>query len=92
MATHENYINRYDYCMSKSALNIQSVILQRYLKPEGIKVLLIHPGWVRTAMGGPNAPLLPAEAAQGVAHVADLHMHDLEGGMYFDYDNSPRPW
>lgn len=56
---------------------MQSVILQRYLKPENIKVLLINPGWVRTAMSGPNAPLLPAESAKCVAQVVDKHMHDL---------------
>lgn len=78
--------------MSKSALNIQSVILQRYLKPDGIRVLLLHPGWVRTAMGGPDAPLLPAESAAAVVQVAEQHMHDLEVGMYFDFDGSPRPW
>lgn len=55
-------------------------------------MLLIHPGWVRTAMGGPEAPLLPPEAAKGVARVADEHMHDLEGGMYFNYDGTSRPW
>ena len=31
MTSHADYINRYDYCMSKAALNVQSVILQRYL-------------------------------------------------------------
>ena len=41
MTSHADYINRYDYCMSKAALNIQSVILQRYLKPEGIRIVKV---------------------------------------------------
>ncbi|HEY1405805.1 MAG TPA: SDR family NAD(P)-dependent oxidoreductase, partial [Spirochaetota bacterium] len=42
----------YGYCMSKAALNMQSVILQNKLKPHNVKVLAIHPGWMRTDMGG----------------------------------------
>lgn len=92
ITTHADYINRYDYCMSKCALNIQSVILQRYLKPDGIKVLAVHPGWVRTSMGGRQAPVLPADSAAGITSLGQKHMHDLEGGMYFDYDGTPRAW
>ncbi|MDO5435019.1 MAG: SDR family NAD(P)-dependent oxidoreductase [Clostridia bacterium] len=92
ITTHADYIKRYDYCMSKCALNMQSVILQRYLSKDGIRVLLIHPGWVRTRMGGPEAPLSPEESARGVALTVDAHRHDPENGMYFDYDGSPRPW
>lgn len=92
ITSHADYINRYDYCMSKCALNIQSVILQRYLKPDGIKVLAVHPGWVRTAMGGPKAPVLPADSAAGIAALCERYMHDLESGVYFDYDGTPRTW
>lgn len=71
MTTHADYINRYDYCMSKAALNIQSIILQRYLKPEGIRVLLFNPGWMHTQMGGPNAPIDPKDSALGIANLAE---------------------
>jgi NAD(P)-dependent dehydrogenase (short-subunit alcohol dehydrogenase family) len=78
--------------MSKASLNIQSVILQRYLKPDGIKVLLMHPGWIRTSMGGEKAPVLPENSARGIADVAAKYAHALDAGMYFDYDGSPRAW
>lgn len=92
MTTHADYINRYDYCMSKASLNIQSVILQRYLKPDGVKVLLVHPGWMRTSMGGSQAPVMPADSARGIADLGEKYMHDLDAGMYFDFDGTPRAW
>ena len=92
MTSHADYINRYDYCMSKAALNIQSVILQRYLKPEGIRVLLFHPGWMHTPMGGPEAPVDPAEAATGIADLAQGLRGKLDSYMYWNYNGSERPW
>lgn len=92
LATHCNYVNRYDYCMSKAALNMQSVILQRYLKPDGIKVLAVHPGWVRTEMGGLDAPILPSESAAGIVTLAEKYIHKTGEGIFFDYDGNTREW
>ena len=92
MTSHADYIRRYDYCMSKAALNIQSVILQRYLKPEGIRVLLINPGWMHTPMGGPDAPVDPADSARGIAELAEELRGNLERYMYWNYNKTERPW
>lgn len=92
ITTHADYIKRYDYCMSKAAVNIQSVILQRYLKPDGIKVLVMHPGWVRTSMGGPEAPVLPEDSARGIAEVVTSLMHKPDSWMYWNYNGTERPW
>lgn len=92
MTSHAEYIQRYDYCMSKAALNIQSIILQRYLKPEGIRVLLFHPGWMHTPMGGPEAPIDPADAARGIADVAAGLRGRLDSYMYWNYNGTERPW
>ena len=96
MTTHADYINRYDYCMSKAALNIQSVILQRYVKPEGIRVLLFNPGWMHTQMGGPKAPIDPADSARGIADLAASLCDKTEdkpaNNMFWNYDGTNRPW
>ena len=92
MTSHADYINRYDYCMSKAALNIQSVILQRYLKPEGIRVLLFNPGWMHTQMGGPDAPLDPAESARGIVGLAEALRNKPDSYMYWNYNGTERPW
>ncbi len=92
ISTHNDYINRYDYCMSKAALNMQSVILQRYLRPEDIRVVVIHPGWMKTEMGGIDAPIPPENSADGIFDLAGTCGKDFECGMFFDYDGCQRSW
>jgi NAD(P)-dependent dehydrogenase (short-subunit alcohol dehydrogenase family) len=50
----------YAYRSSKAALNAAMHGLALELQPRGIGVLLLHPGWVRTRMGGPAAGTTPA--------------------------------
>jgi NAD(P)-dependent dehydrogenase (short-subunit alcohol dehydrogenase family) len=53
---------RYGYCASKSALNVQSILLQNHVSDYGIRVWLIEPGWVRSYLaGGPKCTLAPTE-------------------------------
>jgi len=81
----------YAYCMSKAALNMQSKILQNYLGPDGFKVLAVHPGWMRTDMGGAEADIHPDEAADGIL---DLAMRDwgVDDPIYFDYQGKQMRW
>ena len=83
--------NQFAYCMSKAALNMQSKILQNYLKPRGFKVLAVHPGWMRTNMGGPNATLSPDESAEGIFQLA-LSEWKADDPIYVDYQGVPLPW
>jgi len=95
LATQNNYTDRYDYCMSKAALNMESVILQRYIRPEGIRVLLVHPGWMKTDMGGARAPLPPETAAESISRLIQAKEQEKEidlQAMFFDYDGTPRAW
>lgn len=79
----------YSYCMSKAALNMGMRILQNRLKPEGIRILLIHPGWIRTRMGGQNADLSADESARAVAELLSRYDGD---GLYLDWTGKELPW
>ena len=70
------------YCSSKAALNKFMRLASIDLKPDGIAVGLVHPGWVRTDMGGPRAHLSPEESAAGCVEVTDTLTLDNTGGFW----------
>ncbi|MET0410144.1 MAG: SDR family NAD(P)-dependent oxidoreductase [Polyangiaceae bacterium] len=80
----------YAYCMSKSALNMGSSIVQNYVAPEGIKVLVLHPGWFNSSGTG-RAPISAEQASVRVLETI-LKPHTLEGPTYLDLDGKPLPW
>ncbi len=82
----------YAYCMSKSALNMLSAILQNYSKTKGIKVLSIHPGWMRTDMGGPDADISPEEAAEGIYELSMKNWDVNDKNIYMDYKGNLMSW
>lgn len=81
----------YAYCMSKAALNMQSKILHNYLSPRGFRVLAVHPGWMRTDMGGPNADIDPTEAAVGILALV-MKDRSPDEPIYVDYRGNPMAW
>jgi NAD(P)-dependent dehydrogenase (short-subunit alcohol dehydrogenase family) len=81
-----------DYCMSKAALNMQSVIAQNYLKQDQIKVLAIHPGWMRTDMGGPDALLSAEEGAADVFRLIEMYKGNLDAPIFLDYSGQVLKW
>ena len=83
--------NQFAYCMSKAALNMQSKILQNYLQPRGFKVLAVHPGWMRTKMGGPQAALPSDESAEAIFKLATREW-SAEDSMYVDYLGTSLRW
>jgi NAD(P)-dependent dehydrogenase (short-subunit alcohol dehydrogenase family) len=56
----------YAYRCSKAALNMATVQLARDLAPDGVTVLSLHPGWVKTDMGGEGAVLPVTESARAL--------------------------
>lgn len=81
----------YPYRASKTALNSVTRSLSIDLKGDRIEAVAIHPGWVRTDMGGQNAPLSSEASVQGVLHQIDNHSSDNNGG-FIDYTGKPLPW
>ncbi len=79
------------YSMSKAALNMFSKILAIELRDRGIAVLAMHPGWVRTRMGGDEAPLDAAQSVVGMATVIDGLTLEMSG-RYLTYAGEPLPW
>ena len=81
----------YLYRSSKAGLNMVMKSIAIELKPRNIAVILLHPGWVKTAMGGQNAPLSPTESIQHLRQViGKVTIHDT--GRFFNYDGQTIPW
>lgn len=82
---------RYAYRMSKAALNMAVRCLGFDCAPRGIVTFAIHPGWVRTDMGGPGAPLSIEESVGSmIGTIAQKGVGD--DGMFFDKDGERLPW
>jgi NAD(P)-dependent dehydrogenase (short-subunit alcohol dehydrogenase family) len=76
------------YRASKAALNMLAVGFAK--RHAGHPVLLIHPGWVRTELGGDNAPLDIETSVDGMLSVLDRHTR--AGVAYLDYKGDTLPW
>lgn len=81
----------FDYCMSKAALNMGTKLLSNYLKKDNITVLTVHPGWMRTDMGGQNAHLDPYETACKLVKLFES-LNDNELPIFIDNDGNEFPW
>jgi NAD(P)-dependent dehydrogenase (short-subunit alcohol dehydrogenase family) len=78
------------YDASKTAVNAFTIHLAAALSGTKIKVNSAHPGWVRTDMGGPQAPLSPAEGARTAVRLALLGP-DGPTGKFF-HGEEELPW
>ncbi len=88
-AGESHYPDHYPaYKISKAALNMYTVTLARALKSQGIIVSAVNPGWVKTDMGGAEAELTPAEAADKIFKFA---ISRPETG-HFWYQSESLPW
>jgi len=78
------------YTTSKAALNMITVKESQVLRPLGVTVISLHPGWVRSDMGGPSATLDPDVAAASIADLVD-HLTLDNTGSFFPWDGSVPP-
>mgnify|MGYP003301553583 FL=1 len=81
----------YAYRASKTALNMFSIAMKNELESQRISILIMHPGWVETDMGGPHAPLSVEESVSGIKH--RIKEQTLENtGRYVQFDGTPIEW
>lgn len=81
----------YIYRSSKAALNAVGKSLAHDLAGEGIKILMLHPGWVRTDMGGPNAEMDVSESVTAMLGIINAAV-PADNGRFIDVDGSTIPW
>ena len=81
----------YIYRSSKTALNQVIKSLSIDFKDENFIATALHPGWVQTDMGGPNALIDTKTSVKGMAEVIDSLVLKNSGGFY-NYDGSSIPW
>ncbi|MEZ5812025.1 MAG: SDR family oxidoreductase [Rhizobiaceae bacterium] len=83
--------DRIAYRASKAAVNKVMQGLATDLAPLGIAVAVLHPGWVRTDMGGAGADISPAESAEGILRIAETLDMD-KTGSFLNWDGTVVPW
>lgn len=79
------------YRTTKAALNMAVKTLAQDLANDGVTVLAVHPGWVRTDMGGPSAAISPEESAAGMKLVVE-NATLASSGSFLDWKGETIPW
>lgn len=88
--------NQIGYTMSKAALNMLSKSMHNNLMEFGVKLLVIHPGWMRSHIFGDiekmkDAPLEPIESARAIVKL--IHSKtEINDDIYMDYQGNPLRW
>ena len=79
------------YSSTKAALSKVGQILALDWKEDPITVALVHPGWVRTDMGGPNAEISAEESASGIRALI-AGMTKADSGKFYKWNGDIHPW
>jgi NAD(P)-dependent dehydrogenase (short-subunit alcohol dehydrogenase family) len=79
------------YSTSKAALNMLVKGLAATLAARGIIVVALSPGWVRTDMGGEQAPLAPEQSVRGLRSVIGK-LKPADSGKFLSHDGAEIPW
>ncbi len=81
----------YVYRSSKTALNQVVKTLSVDLSPKGFTIIAVHPGWVQTDMGGPNALIDTKTSVSGLIGVIQ-NLKGSDNGKFFNYDGQLISW
>lgn len=77
------------YNSSKTALNAYTVHLAHELRDTNVKVNSAHPGWVKTELGGPHAPMEVADSGKTSVYLATLDDSGPSGGFFHEKETLP---
>jgi NAD(P)-dependent dehydrogenase (short-subunit alcohol dehydrogenase family) len=80
----------YSYASTKAGVNRVMLALAQDLKDQAI-VALIHPGWVRTDMGGAGADITPEDSAEGIRKVV-ASLTKADSGKFYKWNGDIHPW
>ena len=80
-----------NYRASKAALNTYLRSFEARHRDEGLSILLLHPGWVRTEMGGEEADIDVVTSVTGTADVIESRLGE-RGIAYLDYTGKTLDW
>jgi NAD(P)-dependent dehydrogenase (short-subunit alcohol dehydrogenase family) len=81
----------YGYRESKAGLNMFTKSIAAELGPEGFVCIVLHPGWVKTDLGGPQAPLEVEQSAAGMLRVID-GLAPADNGTFWTYAGEQMAW
>lgn len=81
----------YAYRSSKAGVNAVMKSFSIDLAPRGITCVVVHPGWVRTDMGGAGGKLAPAESVKSLRALID-GLSPMDSGKFFNVDGEVLPW
>lgn len=81
----------YAYSASKAALNMVTRQMALDYSVDGVIAIALSPGWVKTDMGGDEAPLTPRESIAGMIRVIEK-VTSADNGTFWHFDESPLPW
>lgn len=89
--------SEYGYCMSKAAANMGSKLFSNQVSGRGIRVFCVHPGWLKTDMGGQGAlrsscAITPRQSAEALLKIAQAPASIPADVMYLDYKGDPLVW
>ena len=85
------YGGDYAYAGSKTALNMFSQQLSKYVNGNNIQVYAVHPGWIKTDMGGDNAPGNPHDTANGILELIENKRKIDSKYVFIDHKGNPMP-
>jgi NAD(P)-dependent dehydrogenase (short-subunit alcohol dehydrogenase family) len=89
-ATAWPYGGYYSYSSAKAAGNRVVHSLALDLKDDGVTLISVHPGYVQTDMGGPNAEIRPEDSAEGIYRLVSNLKPEASGG-FFKWNGEPHP-